>query len=165
MDSILRGLATYFFILLIFRITGKRSLAQITTFDAVLLLIIAEAIQSALIDTDNSMTNAFLLIVTLLGTDLVMSLFTSRWEKADKILNDVPLILIENGHIHKDRMLKSRVAENDVLEQARAQHGVERLDQIKYAVLERSGGISIIPREVPWATSTEHHGDLFGSRR
>jgi uncharacterized membrane protein YcaP (DUF421 family) len=61
MDSVLRALAVYAVLLLVFRIAGKRSLAQITTFDAVLLLIISEAVQQALVDGDESMSNAFLL--------------------------------------------------------------------------------------------------------
>ncbi len=151
MDSILRGLATYFFLLLIFRISGKRALAEITTFDAVLLLIISESIQQALIDGDESMTNSFLLVLTLIGVNVLMQFLGTRSTKVDKFLNDVPLLLIEDGHIHQDRLKRVRVTEDDILEQARAQFGVERLDQIKYAVLERSGGISAIPKYVSWA--------------
>lgn len=151
MDSILRGLAVYAVLLLLFRISGKRSLAQITTFDAVLLLIISEAIQQALIDNDNSMTNAFLLVMTLLGADVIMSHITIRSDKFDKLVNDVPLLLVENGQMFEDRMRKSRVSEGDILERARELRGVERLDQIKYAVLERSGSITVIPKYVEWA--------------
>jgi uncharacterized membrane protein YcaP (DUF421 family) len=163
MGSVLRGLAVYFFLMLIFRITGKRNLAQITTFDAVLLLIISEATQQAMIDSDNSMTNAFLLIITLVGTNLVMQLINTRSQLVDKILNDVPLVLIEDGHALKDRMKKVRVTEDDILEQGRALLGVERLDQIKYAVLERSGGITVIPKYVPWANPVSSNHELTES--
>ncbi|HEX5499408.1 MAG TPA: hypothetical protein VFX03_09285, partial [Thermomicrobiales bacterium] len=74
MESIVRGAVVYIVVLVVFRINGKRSLAQITTFDFVLLLIIAEAIQQALIDVDYSMTNAFLIVLTLLGLDVGFSL-------------------------------------------------------------------------------------------
>ncbi len=146
MGSILRGLAVYFFLLILFRVLGKRSLSQITTFDAVLLLIISEAIQQALIDNDNSMTNAFLIITTLLGLDIGLSLLGRRFRIVDRLVDDVPLVLVEDGRVLKDRMTKSRVDETDILQSAR-QEGLERMDQIKYAVLERSGGISIIPKE------------------
>jgi len=69
MESILRGVATYLFVWVIFRITGKRTLAQITTFDAVLLLIISETTQAALIDDNHSFTNSILLILSMLGLD------------------------------------------------------------------------------------------------
>ncbi len=145
MLSIARGLATYVFLLLVFRLSGKRSLAEITTFDAVLLLIISEAIQQALIDGDESMTNAFLIVVTLLGIDIALSLTSLRSRRLDKLVNDAPLMLIEDGKLHHDRMTKSRVSEDDILEQARGARAVERLDQIKYAILERGGSISVIP--------------------
>lgn len=149
MDTILRGVATYLFLLLIFRLSGKRSLAQITTFDAILVLIISEAIQEALIGGDPSMTNAFLLVVTLLGLDMLMQSISARWQAADKLLNSVPLVLIEDGQVLQERLAQMRVTEDDILEEARRLLGIERLEQIKYAVLERSGGISIIPRRTP----------------
>ncbi len=156
MSSILRGLAVYFFLLLLFRLLGKRSLAQITTFDAVLLLIISEATQQAMIDNDNSMTNAFLLILTLLGTNYLMQLLNIRSQTVDKILNDVPLLLIENGRVLHEPMKRVRVSEDDILEQGRAQLGLERMDQIKYAVLERGGTITVIPYGVGWTAPPAH---------
>ncbi|HVL33555.1 MAG TPA: YetF domain-containing protein [Actinomycetota bacterium] len=145
MSSIIRAVAVYGVLLLLFRISGKRSLAQITTFDAVLLLIIAEAIQQAMIDNDHSMTNALVVVITLLGLDVLMSFITVRSSRVDKLLNDAPLVLIENGKQLEDRMRRARVTPDDVLEQARALRGVERFDQIRYAVLERNGGITVIP--------------------
>lgn len=151
MDSILRGLATYVFLLLVFRVSGKRALAEITSFDAVLLLIISESIQQALLDGDDSMTNSFLIVLTLIGANVLLEHIGSRSTKVDKFLNDVPLLLIEDGHMHQDRLKRVRVTEDDILEQARAQLGVERMEQIKYAILERSGGITVIPKYVSWA--------------
>lgn len=157
MDSIVRGLAVYGFLLLIFRITGKRSLAQITTFDAVLLLIISEAVQHALIDGDESMANAFLLVVVLLGADVFLSVLSVRSDRVDKLLNDVPLLLIEDGTMHKDRMKRARVTPDDIMERARELRGVERLDQIKYAVLERGGMVTVVPKEGSLTFAVERH--------
>jgi uncharacterized membrane protein YcaP (DUF421 family) len=147
MDSVLRALAVYAVLLLVFRIAGKRSLAQITTFDAVLLLIISEAVQQALVDGDESMSNAFLLVVTLLGADVLMSVLAVRSNRVDKILNDVPLVLVEEGTMHHARMTKARVTADDILERARELRGIERFDQIKYAILERNGTVTVVPRE------------------
>lgn len=151
MDSVIRALAVYLVLLVMFRLTGKRSLSQITTFDAVLLLIIAEAVQQALIDNDRSMTNAFLVVLTLLSLQLVMSIVSFRSRRIDKLLNDVPLLLIADGAPLGDRLIKTRVSEDDVLEEARLRWGIERVDQIRFAVLERDGSISIVPRVLPWA--------------
>ncbi|MBD2016883.1 DUF421 domain-containing protein [Microcoleus sp. FACHB-53] len=147
MDAVLRASAIYFFLLLIFRLSGKRSIAQITTFDLILLLIISEATQQALLGQDFSLTNAFLVIVTLVGIDIGLSLLKQRSQRIEKILEDEPLIIVEEGRPLLNRMKKVRVDEADVLIAARILQGLERMDQIKYAVLERNGGISIIPKQ------------------
>lgn len=147
MDTIVRALTVYIVLLILFRIGGKRSLAQITTFDFVLLLIISEAIQQALIAAENSMMNSFLLVLTFFVADIALSLVKDKSATFEKLVDDVPLILVEDGIPIRERMRQERVDENDILASARMSQGLERMDQIKYAVLERSGGISIIPKE------------------
>jgi len=147
MDSVLRAAAVYIFLLLVFRLAGNRSVAQITAFDFILLLIISEAIQQAIITDDYSVTNAFLVVTTLMGLDIMLSLWKQRSERFEKFLDGVPLALIENGKLFKDRMSMERVDANDILAAAREMQGLERLDQIKHAVVEASGGITIIPKK------------------
>ncbi|MCC7364821.1 MAG: DUF421 domain-containing protein [Dehalococcoidia bacterium] len=147
MDSILRAAAIYAGLLLIMRITGKRSLAQITTFDFILLLLISEATQQALLGEDFSMTNAFLVIITLVSLDIGLSLLTFRSSLLSRLINGTPLVVVENGVPLRERMNKARLSESDIMEEARRTQGLERLDQIKYAVLEKGGGISVIPKQ------------------
>lgn len=146
MSIVVRSCAIYVFLIVIFRIAGKRSLAHVTTFDFVLLLIIGEATQQALLGEDFSLSNAFLVIITLVGLDVGLSLWKQRSPKMDRLLDDRPLVVVENGQPLKDRMEKARIDQDDVLAAARERQGLERMEQIKYAVLERGGGISIIPR-------------------
>jgi uncharacterized membrane protein YcaP (DUF421 family) len=147
MYSILRAVVIYIFLLVIFRIAGKRALSQITTFDFVLLLIISEVVQQAMIANDNSMTNAFVLVISLVGLDIGASLLKQKFPKFSRLIDSAPLILIEDGRLMHERMKKSRVDESDILTRARELQGLERLDQIKYAILEASGGITIVPWE------------------
>jgi len=147
MDSVLRATAMYAFLLLIFRVTGKRSMAQITAFDFVLLLIIGEATQQALLGNDFSLINAFIVIATLMFLELGLSLVKGWVPKLDPVLDSTPLVIVEDGKLLDDRISQERVDLSDILAAAREHHGLERLDQIKFAVLERSGGISIIPSE------------------
>jgi uncharacterized membrane protein YcaP (DUF421 family) len=147
MDSVVRAFVVYVVLLLLFRLAGKRTLAQVTTFDFVLLLIISEAIQQALVDGDNSMTNAFLLVATLIGLNIAFSEIKQRFKPAEHVMDSLPLLIVENGNALQDRMTKERVDVDDVLDAAREGHGLERMEQIKYAVLERSGKISIIPSQ------------------
>jgi len=145
MESVIRAATIYGLLLMVFRFTGNRSLGQITTFDFILLLIISEAIQNGMVGTDNSVTNAFVLVLTLLMIDIALSLLKARVPVLERWLEGVPVVIVEHGHPLLDRMHQSRVDVGDVLAAARKLHGLERLDQVKYAVLERSGDISIIP--------------------
>lgn len=146
MESILRAAVIYLIVWLVMRVTGKRTLAQVTVFDFVLLIMISQAGQQALLGDDLSLTNALLIIVTLVGIHLLFTAANYRWPVFDQFANDVPLVLIDDGEILQERMRKTKVSEDDILEQARMAHGLERMDQIKYAVLERTGGISVVPR-------------------
>jgi uncharacterized membrane protein YcaP (DUF421 family) len=146
MDAVFRALAIYFALLLILRGSGKRSLAQITTFDLVLVLILGESAQQALIGEDYSITSGLLVIATLVGIDMTLSFLQERSTRLSRWLDGVPLVIVEDGQLLHDRMRKSRIDEREVLTAARERQGLERMDQIKYAVLERSGGISVIPK-------------------
>lgn len=147
MDAILRGATIYFVLLIIIRLSGRRTLGETTTFDLVLLLIIAETTQQALLGDDFSITNSVLLITTLIGIDIAISYLKIRFQFADKILDGVPMIIVENGRPLRQRLQKSRMDERDVMSAARRLRGLERMDQIKYAILEADGSISIIPTE------------------
>ena len=145
MDSVLRGLLVYFFLLIVFRISGKRTLSQTTSFDLVLLLIISETTQQAMVDNDHSITNGFLLIMTLVGTSILLATLKQFFPKLDLLLEGQPIIIVDKGKLLQEIMNKVRVDEEDILSAARMNHGLERLDQIKYAILERDGEISIVP--------------------
>jgi uncharacterized membrane protein YcaP (DUF421 family) len=144
MGAVLRPLAVYFCLLVLFRITGKRSLGEITSFDFVVLLIISEAVSKALLAADGSLTGALIAVITLLLLDVMLSLITRRSPLLARLLEDEPVVLVTEGRLHGDRMRGERVTTSDILEAAR-EHGIEKLDQIKLAVLERRGTISIIP--------------------
>jgi uncharacterized membrane protein YcaP (DUF421 family) len=152
MESIIRVMVIYAFLMLVFRLSGKRTLAESTPFDLLMLLIISETTQQALIGEDPSITNALLMILTFVGMDVGLSLIKQRSEVVSRLLDDVPLVVAEHGRLLADRASKSRIDENDVLEAARQLRGLERMDQIKYAVLERNGQLSIIPESSPPGT-------------
>ena len=147
MDAVLRATAMYLLLLMVFRVSGRRMLAELTTFDFVLLLIIGEATQQALLGEDFSFINAMLVIVTLVTLEIVLSLLKGWAPFLGKLLDGTPMIVVDHGRPLRERMHKARIDEEDILEAARRLQGIERLDQIKYAVLEVSGGISVIPND------------------
>lgn len=151
MNPVLRGVAIYLFILLLFRIMGKRSLSEATTFDLVLLLIISEVTQQALVGHDYSLTGSFILIVTLITTDLIFSLLKENFTLFGKVTEGLPLVIVNEGKPLLRRMKKSKVSEDDILEAARTMFGLERMKDIKYAILEKGGDITIVPYRQPLA--------------
>lgn len=146
MDIVLRSVAFYLFLLAFLRLTGKRALAQVTTFDFVLLLIISEAAQQGLMAEDHSMTGSLLAVLTLVTLDVCLSLAKRRSRRLETWIESRPLVLVENGQPIEERLRWTRVDVGDILESARELRGLWRLDQIRFAVLERDGVISIIPR-------------------
>ena len=149
METVLRAAAMYAILLVLFRIAGRRTLAETSTFDFVLLLIISEATQQAMTGSDNSITTALLVISTLILLDVLLTFLLNRFRGLDKAVNGLPLVVVAQGRALPERMASARIDENDILEAARHTRGLERMEQIKFAVLERSGGISIIPFERP----------------
>ena len=147
MDSVIRAAAIYLFVLFVFRISGKRSLSQITTFDFILLLIIGEATQQALLNNDFSMINAWVVICTLIALDIVFSWMAARWPTFGRVVGSLPVVVVENGKLLEDRARREGVTLSEILAEGREKHGLERLDQFKYAILERHGGISVVPAD------------------
>jgi uncharacterized membrane protein YcaP (DUF421 family) len=145
-DAVLRAFAIYLVLLLLFRMVGKRSLSQITTFDFVLLLVVGEATQQALLGEDFSVINAALVIATLIGVERVSDYFSWRFPAFRRATESLPVVLVADGEMQVDVMAREHVDVEEILEAARKTQGLERLDQIKWAVQETSGGISIVPK-------------------
>jgi uncharacterized membrane protein YcaP (DUF421 family) len=146
-DAVLRAVSVYLILMLLFRISGKRTLGQVTTFDFVLLLVVGEATQQALLGEDFSITHATVVITTLVGLDRASDYFSWRFGPFKRVTESVPVVLLEDGRLLQDAMAKEHVSEDDIMSAARSTRGLESLEQIKFAVMETSGGISIVPRD------------------
>lgn len=146
MDAVLRSACIYLFLLVVFRLAGKRTLAEVTPFEFVLLLVIGEATQQGLLGEDFSVTNALLVITALIAIDLLLGLLKQRAPRLERLVEGNPVVIFADGEALREPMRRARIDEADILEAARSKQGLESLDQVKFAVLERSGGISIIPR-------------------
>lgn len=146
MDMVLRAGCMYLFLMVVLKIAGRRTVMQMTSFDFILLLIISEATQQALLGSDFSLTGAFITIGTLIAMDILFSQLKHRLPAADLLLDGSPVILVEHGRTLDKRMQQLRIDLEDVMEVAR-QQGLEQTSQIKYAILETNGRISIIADE------------------
>ena len=146
MESVFRGVTIYLFLWLIFRISGKRTLAETSPFELVLLLIISEVTNQAMVDSDHSITNAILLIMTLTGMSVLLSFIKHYSPRANRWLEGLPLPVMQDGKVLREHLDKARVDEEEILMSARYTQGIERLEDIKDATIENDGKISIVPR-------------------
>ena len=147
MDSVIKATVVYFTLWAIIRVSGRRTLGEMTAFDFVLFMIIGGSTQRAITGQDYSLTNALLLVATFVALDVALSIVELKSSSMRRILNAMPMILVENGSLMAERMRRARITEDNILVSARRLNGLERIDQIKFAILEASGEITIVPAE------------------
>jgi uncharacterized membrane protein YcaP (DUF421 family) len=146
METVIRAFVVYFALWALVRISGRRTLGELSAFDLILFLVIGGATQRALVGQDYSLTTALIIIATLIALDVLVSLAKRDSKLLARVADGVPMVVVQNGRPLFGRLKRARVTVEDVLEAARHLHGLERLDQVKYAILEGSGEISIIPK-------------------
>nr|WP_024967212.1 YetF domain-containing protein [Pantoea sp. IMH] len=144
METVLRAASMYLLLMVVLKIAGRRTLLEMTSFDLILLLIISEATQQALLGNDFSVTGASLTIITLIVVDILFGMMKSRFPRVDRLIDGTAMILVEEGEVLSGRARRAGISIDDIMTAARSQ-GLERFDQIKFAILEKNGKISIIP--------------------
>ncbi len=144
-STVLRTAVIYLLVLAVLRLAGKRTLSEMNTFDFAILLILSEAVQPALVGDNLTLTNAALILCTLVGFDALLGLIKDKSRTASRWLDDVPAVLMDDGRPRRDVLKRHRIDVDDLLEAARAQYGLLSIKQVRCAILERAGGISIIP--------------------
>jgi uncharacterized membrane protein YcaP (DUF421 family) len=147
MDTVLRAAGIYVFLLVLFRIAGQRTLSELSNFDFILLLIISEATQNALVGDDFSVSTGMTVILTLVLLDLALAYAKKRIRVVEKVVEGTPIIVVDHGKVLHKCLDRTHVTVDDILQSAREKQGLENMDQIKYAVLEPAGGISIVPMD------------------
>lgn len=146
MDMVLRAIAIYLVLMVVFKIAGRRALLQMTSFDLILLLIISEATQQALLGNDFSVTGAALTIITLVVVDILFGTLKKYVKGAENLIDGTPVVLVENGQMLENKMREADITRDDIMVSARNNQGIAELAEIKFAILERNGHISIIPK-------------------
>jgi uncharacterized membrane protein YcaP (DUF421 family) len=152
---VLRALAVYGAVFVGFRLLGKRELGQMTVFDLVLILLIANAVQNAMVGPDTSLQGGLVAAAVLLVANRVVAESRLRSPLLDRLFEGRSAVLVEHGQLVTGQLRKQRVAEED-LEAAMREHGIASIDQVQLAVLETDGTISIVPTSSPMLRS--HRG-------
>ena len=151
---LLRSVVVYIVLLIVFRLVGKRALGQMTPFDLVVLLIISNAVQNAMVGNDTSLNGGLLAALTLLLVDRLLGYLTLRQRRLGAAVIGSPTLLVYNGQVLEEHLRKEGVGSDEVL-QALREHGIDDLVSVKSAVLEVDGTISVIPRDAP-SSHTRH---------
>ena len=146
MATVLRVIFLYLFLLVTMRIMGKREFNQFSSLELVTLLLIPELLSQALSYEDPSLTNGIIAVTTLLTLTFVTSLIMQRSKRAGKVIEGVPVVLVQRGKLVEDAMNKERVSSDEIFSQMH-QSGLETLDQVRWAILETDGRIAIVPTE------------------
>ena len=143
MTVILKAAAAYWILLLAVRLIGRRTASQLAPFDLVVLFLFAGATITAVLGDDHSLVAAFSAVCTIGLMHLGVSWLKLRSAFFGRLVDGTPVILYEQGRWQEARMRSLRIERSDVMTAVR-QKGLERLDQVHYAIAERDGKISII---------------------
>ncbi len=142
---IIRAVIIYVVFFIGLRLFGKRELGQFTTFDLVLVLLVANALQPAITGPDQSVTGGAIIVVILLVFNRGVAMLRSRWPWFDAVIEPPPTVVVQDGQIIKAALEKEGLSGTDV-EMAIREHGVEKVSEVKQAVLENDGSISVVTK-------------------
>jgi uncharacterized membrane protein YcaP (DUF421 family) len=144
LSVILRAAAAYLILLFAVRLIGRRMASMLAPFDLVVLFLFGGALMSSVLGEDHSMVGAISAVFAI-GLMHVGVSELKRWSpRFGRLVDGTPVVVYEQGHWHADRMRSLRMLESDVMVAVR-QKGLMRLEEVRYAVIERDGKVSIIP--------------------
>jgi uncharacterized membrane protein YcaP (DUF421 family) len=145
---VLRACLVYFILLLLIRASGKRTMGQFTPFDMLLVVLLGNAVQNALLGQDTSVGGGLLLATTLLALNWLVGLVSARSAKMEALVEGVPVLLARDGKVYKDVLRRELISRAD-FDKAMREAGVEDLEDIRMAVLETNGHITLVTRTSP----------------
>ncbi len=146
LEVVLRAAIIYAFLIVAFRVVGRKELGRWGASDVVLLFLISVAARQTIVGEDRSLTTAMVALGTLLGLDWALSALTARSSRLADLLEGKVRQLVRDGELQRDVMRRTRISEDELLEQVR-RAGKETLADLKDAFLERSGKITVVLRE------------------
>ncbi len=152
-----RTIFIYFITLLALRMMGKREIGELTPFDLVVSLMIAELGVILIEERSTTIWDAIIPITTLAGIEIIISYLSLKSSLVRKLINGTPTILIKNGKIMKEEMQRSRYTTHDLLTQLR-ENSIFNLSDVEFAILETSGDLTVIPKSQKRGVTPEDLG-------
>ena len=146
METVIRVVVIYLFIVVGLRVVGKREFSQLSPLELVTLMIIPELVSQALTRQDSSLTNALVGAATVLVLVYLSSLVQHNSKRFRRVVNGMPTVLVRRGQYIARNMDEERISPDEIFD-AMHESGLERLEQVRWAILEAGGRISIVPEE------------------
>lgn len=146
LDIAIRSAAVYLFMVVALRIFGKKELSQLNTADVILILLISNSVQNAMVGSNTTLMGGLLAATILFSINFILKKSIYRYKKFSEFMLEKPEILIHNGTLDFKNLSKLNITSNE-LKEAMREHGVEYFKDVKLAMLEIDGNISIITGE------------------
>jgi uncharacterized membrane protein YcaP (DUF421 family) len=150
METVLRVALIYVLLLAGLRVLGKREFGQLAPMELIALLLVPEIVSQALIGDDYSLTNALVAIATLFVLVFLNSLLTHVSRRFERVVESAPTVLAHDGRLVHENLHRERITPSEIYSEMR-KSGLERLEQVRWAVLEGDGRISVVARDGPSA--------------
>jgi uncharacterized membrane protein YcaP (DUF421 family) len=145
MDIVIRAFVAFLFVFFLTRIVGRRELSSLEPFDLIMLVMLGDLVQQGVTQNDFSVTGLILAGGTIAVLTVAVSWASWRFRALRPALDGYPVILVQDGETIDRNMARNRITHEELAAAARMQQ-VDRIDDIRWAVLETSGQISIIPK-------------------
>lgn len=142
---VLRACVVYFVLLAMIRLSGKRTMGQFTSFDMLLIVLLGNAVQNALLGTDTTVGGGLILAATLMLLNWGVGYLTSRSDRFERALEGVPVVLARDGHVYREVLRRELVSRAD-FHKAMRENDCAEVDEIGLAMLETNGHITILSR-------------------
>lgn len=159
METVLRVIIIYLFLMVALRLMGKREFGEMAPFDIVVLLLIPEMFSQAMVREDFSLTNALVAVSTLLVLVFATSLLSYRFKAVGRAVAGVPAVLVRHGTLVRRNLDHERVSPEEVLDAMHAA-GLHAMEQVRWAILESDGRITVIPWQPSGGMPPEQHSLL-----
>jgi len=144
---VVRAVAVYVFLLVALRVAGRRELAQMTSFDLVLLLVISNAVQNSMNAGDNSLMGGLVSAATLMAINWLVGYATWRWRRVERLVEGRPMRVVTDGQVHVGALRRERLTLSELRSALRKQ-GIVRVGDCKRVTLEPDGTLSVVRRDV-----------------
>ena len=145
MDIVLRGIVLYAFVVFVMRVTGRRELSTLSAVDLVLLIVLGDAIQQGLTQSDYSVTGAIIAVSTIATLSVLTSYLGFRWPFARKVLEGLPIVVVERGKLVERNLRRERMTPDELEEEMRIQQ-IGSLDEVEWAIVEANGSVSFVKK-------------------